>query len=428
MSEQRSQEEQKKPLQGLATLSGSLRAANSRFPHLVFIRSQNMHLLFAESGLLVLSETVNRLNLVKALLQVVENTHDAFGDDIGVASGITYKKLSAEVLDAFSSLEIPLEPRSESPFLYNFLYLGAFLKLPVDVTKFFNAIVELLYNELRIQYAKKLFLGYGYDKPYELALTDEQRAEMIEAFQRENPPIPDEQLLIGDFYGFPKPGYGQIDVEYRTGRGSWLLVDCLIRIRAQWDKLVKLFLLENYLQIKPGEKFGRCLAQIEKAIWNQDLVPLQHSCFEAVLTLGRSIDELRKWRDNDVHSISPRVLGVLETRSSTNSLNDLWYFMLNEHNKVREAFTAAIGAVCFGRMVSSSSILVNWPRPTRYPDIRSPGDVELLTQLCQAVQHVVQLRQLLKQDDHLKSTNLLLKAELRLANVARKLYRFHSPS
>jgi len=406
MSKQCSQEEQKKSLQGLATLSGSLRAANSRFPHLVFTRSQNIHLLFAESGLLVLSDTINRLNLVKALLRVAENTHDAFGDDIGVASGIKYEKLAAEVLDALSSLEISLEPRSKSPFLYNFLYLGAFLKLPVDATKFFNAIVELLYNELRIQYGKKLFLGYGYDKPYELALTDEQRAEMTEAFQRENPLIPDEQLLIGNFYEFPTPEYGQTDVEYRTGRGSWLLVDCLIRIRAQWDKLVKLLLLETYLQIKPGEKFGRCLVQIEKAFSNQNLAPLQRSCFETVLTLGRSIDELREWRDNDIHSISPRVLGVLETRSSTNSLNDLWLFTLNEHNKVREAFIAAIGAVCFGKMVSSSSILVNWPRPTHHPDIGSPEDVELLTQLCQAVQHVIQLRQLLKQDDHLKSTDL----------------------
>jgi hypothetical protein len=387
-----------------------------------------MHLLFAESGLLVLSDTINRLNLVKALLRVVENTHDAFGDDIGVTSGIAYEELSSKVLDALSALEIPLEPRSESPFLYNFLYLGAFLKLPVNITKFFDAIVELLYNELRIQYGRKLFLGYGYDEPYELALTDEQRTEMTEAFQRENPPIPDEQLLIGSFYGFPKPEYGQTEVEYRTGRGSWLLVDCLIRIRAQWDKLVKLFLLENYLQIKPGEKFERCLAQIEKAISNQDLAPLQRSSIEAVLTLGQSIDELRKWRDNDIHSISPRVLGVLETRSSTNSLNDLMSFMLSEHNKVREAFIAAIGAVCLGEVVSSSSILVNWPRPTHHPDIESPEDVELLSQLCQAVQHVIQLRQLLKQDDHLKSTNLLLNAELRLANVARKLYRFHSPS
>ena len=242
MSRQRSQKEHKNSSQRVTTLSESLRAANKCFPHLVFTRSQNTHLFFVESGLLVLSDTINRLNLVKALLQIVEQTHDAFGDNISVASGITFEELPPEVLGALNSLEMPLEPRSGSPFRYNFLYLGAFLELSVNTTTFFNAIIELLYNELRIQYGKKLFIGYGYDEPYKFSLTEDQRAEMTKMFQRENPPISDEQLLIGSFYGFPKPEYGQTDVEYRTGRGSWLLVDCLIRVRAQWDKLVHSFI------------------------------------------------------------------------------------------------------------------------------------------------------------------------------------------
>jgi len=423
-----SQEEREKSSQSLATLSDSLRTGNSHFPHLVFTRSQNMHLFFVESGLLVLGDTINRLTLVKALLRVVEQANDAFGDDISVASKITFQQLAPQVLDALNSLETPLRSRSESPFGYNFLYLGAFLELPTNTTKFFNAVIELLYNELRIQYGRKLFLGYGYDEPHELSLTKEQRAEMAEAFQRENPPIPDEQFLIGNIYGFPKPEYRQIDVEYRTGRGSWLLADCLVRIRAQWDKLVKLLLLENYLLTKPGEKFERCLRQIEKAIQQGDFTPLQRDCIETVLTLGRSIDELREWRDNDVHSISPKVLGVLETRSSSSSLDEMWSFLLSEHNKVREAFIAAIGAVCLGKVVSSNAIVVNWPRPTHDPDIESQADVKLLKELRQAVQHVILLRRLCEQDAQLKSTDLLLNAELSVANSARRLYRFNSPS
>jgi hypothetical protein len=225
MSRQQLQKARQNPPPRVTTLSESLRAASRHFPHVVFTRSQNMHLFFVESGLLVLSDTINRLNLVKALLQVVEQTHDAFGDNISVASEIAFEELAPEVLDALSSLQIPLEPRSKNPFRYNYLYLGAFLELPVNTTKFFNAIIELLYNELRVQYGKKLFLGYGYDELYELSLTEAQRAEMTETFLRENPPIPDEQLLIGSLYGFPKPEYGQVEAEYRTGRGSWLLVD-----------------------------------------------------------------------------------------------------------------------------------------------------------------------------------------------------------
>jgi hypothetical protein len=104
------------------TLSDTLRAGNNRFPHLIFTRSQNMHLFFVESGLLVLDETINRLNLVKALLQAVEQTHDIFGDNINVASSITFDKLNRQILDELSAMEIPLELKSESPFRYNFLY------------------------------------------------------------------------------------------------------------------------------------------------------------------------------------------------------------------------------------------------------------------------------------------------------------------
>jgi hypothetical protein len=197
-------------------------------------------------------------------------------------------------------------------------------------------------------------------------------------------------------------------------------------VRAQWDKLTKFF-LENYFQ-KAKRKIRTVLTTIETAIEKQDFSPNQSYCLNAILTLGQSIEELKDWRDSDVHSISPKVLGVLETSSSSSSLNDLWHLLLEEHNKVREAFIAAIGVICFGSIVSPNTILVNWPKPTHYPDIKRPEDIELLTKLRQAISILIQLRQLCEQDDRFKSTQILLNSELEVANLARKLYKFQNLS
>jgi hypothetical protein len=53
-------------------------------------------------------------------------------------------------------------------------------------------------------------------------------------------------------------------------------------------------------------------------------------------------------------------------------------------------------------------MLVNWPKPTHYPDIENPEDLKLVTQLRQAVQTVAQLRQLFRHDSLVKFNDLLL--------------------
>lgn len=363
-------------------LSVLLKEAEGCLPTAVAIRPIEEDLVLVEAGHFLDRKTRNRLEIARTALQGMENGSHLFGDDVLLSTQISYNTLTDSFLTQLVERNIPV--RSERPFLFDYHILASYLPRQVKVHEFYNAFIELILNEWKINYARKLLVGFGFE-------------------EWGKQPTPEYYQIIRDHAAAYTDETLQTTLSLKTARGMWFASECIIRIRAQWDKLIDQLVFQGYFPERPSRTFDATLDKLEK---NQDHEYLQtesqRECLKSLVILARQANRLKEWRDNDTHKFSETVFGVLEKPRTSQSLGTLWDMVVVEHNRVREALIAVIGMVVLTLQGPNAPILYcsgKWPLPSHSIDFENPEVVVKHTRLVQTIKSKSALRTATIQSD-----------------------------
>lgn len=364
-----------------AKLSSLLNQADGCLPTALAVKPINEDIIFVEAGHFLDRKMRTRLAIASAALQGIENGSHLFGDDVPLNTQIAYNELSDLILDQLDERNIPV--RAERPFLFDYRVLAPYLPRRVRVNEFYNAFVELMLNEWKTNYARKLFVGFGF-KEHGMQLTPEYLK------------ILDKFAASSDHKRVPPT------LTLKTARGLWFASECIIRIRSQWDKLIDQLVFRAYFPENPTRHFDSTIEKLEKYQDSEYIqTEYQKQCLTALVKLARCAGRLTQWRDNDVHQFSETVFGVLEKPKTNQSLDTLWDMVVEEHNRVREAVVAMIGMVVLtSHKLSKPMICIGkWPPPTHYIDFESPEDMAKHSELIQAIEKKNALQTVIVKDD-----------------------------
>ena len=359
-------------------LSALLKEVEGCLPTVVAIKPIEEDLVLVDAGHFLDRKTRNRLEIARAAFQAMENGSHLFGDDVLLPTQISYNTLTDSVLTQLVERNIPA--RSERPFLFDYHILAPYLPHQVEVHEFYNAFIELILNEWKINYARKLLVGFGFE-------------------EWGKQPTPEYYQVIRDH----ATAHTDTTLSLKTARGMWFASECIIRIRAQGDKLIDQLFFQGYFTGRPSRTFDATLDKLEK---NQDHAYLQtesqRECLKSLVILARQANRLKEWRDNDTHKFSETVFGVLEKPRTSQSLGTLWDMVVDEHNRVREALIAVIGMVVLTLQGPNAPILYcsgKWPLPSHTIDFENPEVVEKHTRLVQTIKSKSALRTATMQSD-----------------------------
>jgi hypothetical protein len=345
-----SQQRQHQPKNNPLTV---LHQAEGAFLKAAAIKPAEHDRVFTESGHFLSRDMRTRLRLAQVLVGLENVPKQLDGQhDVPVSTNISFTALSEPILDQLEKRGVPA--RGNLPFNFDYDLLALYLPRQVRVNLFYEAFIELVLNEWKINFARKFFVALGFE---------EWAKQQSGAHQ----PMKNIAALHG------RRLYQEM-IDLKTMRGLWFASEGIIRIRAQWDKLVKQFVAEKYLCIKGPGRFDPACRKIRKHR-SQLQTESQTECLTALVTLAEQADDLRRWRDDDLHQFSQTVFGVLNRSKTHRTLGSLWDMVVEEHNRVREAMIAAIGIVMLGSPTSSSLHFGGkWPSPTRYIDFNDPED------------------------------------------------------
>lgn len=390
------------------SLSFSLREADGCLPTDTGFAASTKDIVFVESGHFLTRKTRNRLMIAKAVLQGMEGGSHFFGDDVPVPFGISYNELGESIQEQLEEREIPV--REERPFLFRYEILGKYLPRQVRVNEFYNAFVELMFNEWRINYGRKLFVGFGFDDWGKHMPTPTQRRQMFQSVENNGKYVPLETGL-----------------NLRTSRGLWFASECIIRICAQWDKLIDNLVFDAYFSENPTKRFSSTIDKLEAFEDHQHLQTThQKSCLRALVKLARLTEGLRSWRDHDMHQFSETVFGVLEKTGTSHSLGTLWDTVVEEHNRAREAIMAVIGMVVLGPATTSLYHAAKLPPPTRYVVFDDPDILSEHSRLVQAVENKIESQKALQEANSsaqkVRHAQEILAANLEIERALQVLY------
>lgn len=340
---------------GKPRLSALLRQADGCLPTAVAVVTVAEDLVFVEGAHFLTRRTRNRLGIAQVAFQGMERGSHLFGDDAPVQMEISYKILGGNVLQALEQRGI--QAMTDRPLLFDYEVLGWYLPRSVRINEYYEAFLELIVNEWKINYARKLAIGFGFDDWAGASPTSGQHETIRAAAAAAGLEL--QQTSIG----------------LRTARALSIYSECLVRIRAQWDKLLKQLVLEKLLGDCQARKksFDAARARLHSHL---DGLETQHQkeCLNALDSLAQQTKYLKDWRDDELHHFAQTVYGVLERRSTDASLADMWEAVAVEHNRVREALIAAIGLTVLNNRVSETWLKGRFAAPTRYVDFDDSSD------------------------------------------------------
>lgn len=360
-------------------LSTMLREAEACMPTASAFVPVRHDILFAEGGHLLTAKVRNRLALAGSVLQGIKGGEELFGDDVPVSNEIAYNELPEEILKRLEQKGVPVF--GDRPYLFEYDKLIApYLPRRLRINVFFNALIELMANEWKINHARKLFKGFGFDEWADNQLSPSFH-ELMNQFVAESGVEPVDS-----------------DIKLKTFRGLWLASECIIRIRAQWDKLISEFIFKAFWDKRnPPKKFNTKIERLQDLLTHEYIEnDYQKECIRALIRLAKQTDRLKSWRDSDMHQFSETVFGVMENPKTDQSLGTLWNMALEEHNRVREAVVAAIGIVILGPQISFTYYAKKWNPPKKYIDFDDEDDKSHHAKLADAVKHIQEVQQRLR--------------------------------
>lgn len=196
--------------------------------------------------------------------------------------------------------------------------------------KFIGGAIDVLFSELGI--------CMGIDKVNSAWANYLASSQKLETFLRINDP----------------KGLAELTKAKNEGRGfnggiletKWYLDASVIRIRAQWDKLLR-FLAEDYLNFRFSSKRlgeyrdkGR-IGELSKKMQSSFSSPDQIASLNLLIDLLLDLGELQKYRTGELHSYSMFFEGALGYKGAPR-VETYLEFLAEQHNKVREGLLLAL--------------------------------------------------------------------------------------
>lgn len=311
-------------------LSILLAEAEDRFLLVSGFTKRTKFMIFLNNGHILRPEFRNKVD-VTWLLFMLENESSRLltGNDISVPLEINFTRLTEEdVLGIQKRIGIaknyPYDRKN--PFSFPYEFIGFYLPLDKDIGKVLSSWCDLMVSEWRVIHAKRLFIGFGYDE-----------------FAKEI-----DQGKTPDIYSkFDSPEIEIVQtqgIELKALRGLWLANDIIIRLKAIWDKLLGELLLKAYFNASIPDKFKSKCNKLQKIIESHpNLTDQQIKYLQLILELASAVENIKEWRDHDVHMISETILGVFTRDETAETLFTIWEKINNLHNLTREAIFISIG-------------------------------------------------------------------------------------
>ena len=257
-------------------------------------------------------------------------------NDVPISSAIEYSKLTAEDLDFLEASR--LHPREAIPLSFEYVLLEPHLPTSVDKERFFSNLSDILYNEWAINQGRRYFVGFGFEERTRQFAED--RKLFMAALEQLGERISD------CFYTDPAKQ------EYWVMRAKWFTDDCVFRIRAQWDKLLR-FLATNYFGIqlntmKLRARIKEFTRKTEDNVHSEEQERFVNLFMESLSELLPDRHPLRQYRDAELHLTGKRAIGAFEHEKTKETVYDYWRMVVEEHNKVREALMIVFAVILSG--------------------------------------------------------------------------------
>lgn len=256
---------------------------------------------------------------------------------------VKYRRLQKKSLDwleqrgiqarrAFAPLAATGRVSLEGFYIWQF---GDDDRLPVhteNAGRFFSRLIHFLLIETQIITAKQYYHGLGLYQPGGDPFSILMLNELL-------PPEAVQGMQLNKLH----------QAEHNQMHGRIFLDYCVVMLRAQWDKLLRLTCLilgldHNFDSISGG------LKAIEQKLDNRGK-KLHPWCSYHLQVLVKITKErlfenswLKEFRDHLLHDVGPHSAGVVPHKKSLETTSELWDKMCNEHDWLREATMAALVA------------------------------------------------------------------------------------
>ncbi|MDY6874264.1 MAG: hypothetical protein SVO01_09435 [Thermotogota bacterium] len=326
-------------------LSTLLYEAEDRFSIVAGFTTKTTYMIFLNNGHILRPKFRNKIDLAWLLFILEDEKHrEQKRNDIHVPLGIDFSKIPVDILDIIinrisRAKNIPYSIKN--PFNFPYEYLGFYLPNTNDIAKVLSRWTDLMVSEWRIIHGKRLFIGFGYEE-FSRKIDEGTYPDIYSEFEKKY-----------QFDHIKEQG-----IELKSLRGLWLANDIIIRLRAIWDKLLSELILKSFFNVSsPPKKLSSVRRKLKECSNNSNnLSTMQVQCLDIVIELSQSINEIRKWRDHDVHMVSETIQGVFSRDQTSETLFSLWEKINEFHNITREAIFA-----CLGLLILNSDQEVNTP-------------------------------------------------------------------
>jgi hypothetical protein len=247
---------------------------------------------------------------------------------------IHYQKLHEKSLQWLEQCGIPARrsfaPLATSGYATLFARKEKSIVANDKLENFFTRLIHCFLIETQIILAKQYYHGLGlYNQEGRFSILSE---ELPPEFQ-------------GD--GWDWSGLGQIEFDQLHGR--IFLEYCVVMIRAQWDKIIRLSCLAFGLKTNWGS-IADGLQSLEQEFKSKEKFHpwCSHHMKILIQIANEQLSEdgwLKKFRDPLMHDVGQHSIGVVPHKKSSLTTSEMWDRVREEHNWLREGMMAMLVAL-----------------------------------------------------------------------------------
>ncbi|HAF24501.1 MAG TPA: hypothetical protein DCK93_16625 [Blastocatellia bacterium] len=263
-----------------------------------------------------------------------------------------YRHLSEVALEAIEHAGIPVG--TETPLKFSFPdVLGPLLPQSTNRNRFFSELVNVLNCYWGVLKGFAILSDDGY-----IAEAEYKRAQLdsFVNFMERTHGIPREKVLKSTGLG----------LETRMLNAKWFADATMVKMRSVWDKMLRWLSYGYYGVELTSDKWGSIdkgkVGQFNRQVVAQINDGPERELASRFVRMACELNELREYRDNDLHYTSPRILEALGRPGEDEDMFSLFLSLCRELVRVAEAMV-----VCFACMLARADKM-----PTNSPLLKEP--------------------------------------------------------
>lgn len=287
---------------------------------------------------LVNHKTITKLGLIWAALHIDKLEPDRAGQMHEVpllTIGFRHRYLTEAGVKYLESTGIPAGSQTPLKFSYPDVLLPHVTE-SVNKERLFNNLVDLLYGYWSVSRGFKFIVD---NKFIEAAEAEEERSEEFIRFISESHGLTREEVLLDLDRG----------LNPHLLIAKWFADVTIAKLRSMWDKSITWIGRDYYGVTISAKSLGDLssgrIGQLRAGALDRLSEGFERQFLTAFIAMCCEISELRTYRDNDLHQISPRVPGALGREDADVELAEVFRMMLRELIRITEALLAMFGAI-----------------------------------------------------------------------------------